>query len=336
MRSAGDVFLWKLAGITAVVVALSLVCERLQQWQHVYGMSLFVALFVLITAYWGRFAGITSVIIAVPTIAFVQLEGDGFAVNRPDEAAKLVTLLFSGALVVCVVGHLRNRMLAAQGQLAQRDDIIRDTRKDRDRTACLLEELTHRVGNDLSTLSAIAGLLAAKAPVEGAAPLNRMRDRIHVFSSLYRRLAATANGTAFNTQDFIKSVCHDLSKAHFGLKPIALTVKADDIQLTPQRAVLLGIVINEAITNCIKYAFPEDKGGKIEVVFERDLMNSRIVCLSVSDDGVGPAAASQPTTGTSSGMGGRIVEAMTAQLNGSYTFVRKEGLTVAKVCFPVE
>ena len=89
-----------------------------------------------------------------------------------------------------------------------------------------------------------------------------------------------------------------------------LTLKADTIEIDPDRAVAIGIVVNELVMNAVKYAYP-DGAGPIHVELQAqgdDLM------LSIADDGVGLNVKTDPR---STGMGQRIVTAMASKLEAS-------------------
>jgi two-component sensor histidine kinase len=324
------------ATASAVILILCFACEQLRQWQHVYGMSVFVATYVVITATMGQSVGIWSVIFSIPIIALVEMEGEGFAVSRPEEATKMVLLLISGTVAVATLGILKHRMEVMRMEAQRHRDELAQSRAQETRATAMLQELTHRVGNDLSTLSAIANIKAARMGSDPCvAALHRMRDRIHVFASLYRKLSMSTARSEFSTRDFIRGVCHDLSKASFGLRPITLAVDVDDIELGAQRAVLVGIMLNETINNCVKYAFPDDRPGSIQVALRRDAQQPGWVQVTVRDNGVGPAAASDPVNGASTGMGSRILESMAAQLHGNYRVDREGNFTVASMVFPL-
>jgi two-component sensor histidine kinase len=89
-----------------------------------------------------------------------------------------------------------------------------------------------------------------------------------------------------------------------------LTVKAEPVEIDPDRAVAIGIIVNELVMNAVKYAYP-DGAGPIHVVLKAqgdDLL------LSIADDGVGLNVKTDPR---STGMGQRIVSAMATKLDAS-------------------
>jgi two-component sensor histidine kinase len=89
---------------------------------------------------------------------------------------------------------------------------------------------------------------------------------------------------------------------------ITLKTDIESSPLPPDRAIPLGLVVNELVTNAVKYAFPNEKGGTVKVMLKRAPGKLR---LTVADDGKGidPRRAD-------SGIGGRLVEAFSLQLGG--------------------
>jgi two-component sensor histidine kinase len=102
----------------------------------------------------------------------------------------------------------------------------------------------------------------------------------------------------------------DLRRSAEGNKMSRLTLKADPIEIDPDRAVAIGIIVNELVMNAVKYAYP-DCAGPIHV--ELGAKGEDLV-LSISDDGVGLNGKSDPR---STGMGQRIVTAMASKLEAT-------------------
>ena len=102
----------------------------------------------------------------------------------------------------------------------------------------------------------------------------------------------------------------DLRRSAEGNKMSRLTLRAEPIEIDPDRAVAIGIIVNELVMNAVKYAYP-DGAGPIHV--ELRAQDDDLV-LTISDDGVGLDVKADPR---STGMGQRIVSAMAAKLEAS-------------------
>ena len=94
----------------------------------------------------------------------------------------------------------------------------------------------------------------------------------------------------------------------------------------------IGLVINELLTNALKYAFPEDRSGTVQVRFMRQEDG---FCLMVIDDGIGIPCERKPD---GSGLGQRLIRSMVMQLQGSVEFTPDSGAagTIVTVRFPAD
>lgn len=128
-------------------------------------------------------------------------------------------------------------------------------------------------------------------------------------------------------RSFICDLCEDLRIAMIGSRPISLLAEIVDGQFPLAQAITIGLVINELVTNALKYAFPDDQPGSIKVQLTRVDGEFR---LMVADDGVGEAAS----TPGSSGLGQRLIQAMAQQLRGTYGAERRTDGRTCTVRFP--
>jgi two-component sensor histidine kinase len=230
---------------------------------------------------------------------------------------------------------------------AARDKLARSERG----RMLLLREFRHRTRNDLGSLVGLLLLRARMAPSEAAREgLREAAEHAMALARVHTHLAAADNldndgdgaDTPFvNTRDYIVGLCGDLDDSQMGkgLRPVALSAEAEAHPLDSERAVQLGLVLNEAVTNALKYAFPEDRAGTVRVQFARQ---GEGFLLVVADDGVGLPLEGEMGAGSASaqgrgGLGTRLLRAPAAQLRGS--FARRSGDggvgTIAELRFPV-
>ncbi|WP_431268591.1 sensor histidine kinase [Dankookia sp. P2] len=196
--------------------------------------------------------------------------------------------------------------------------------------ALLLEEMSHRVRNDMQRL---VGLLQAEAgnnPVASGALL-QAAGRIQVLGRVHRRLATRAGSDAVDSRAFLEGLVDDLRAALLPESGIALTVGTEAHPLPVAIAGDLGLVVNELVTNALKYAFPRGKGGIVRVCFAREGEAYR---LAVSDTGVGLGQVRLAAVEGGSGM--RLVRALASQLGGRVELRGGEvGGTLCLLRFPV-
>jgi two-component sensor histidine kinase len=210
----------------------------------------------------------------------------------------------------------------------------------------LLREYRHRTRNDLGSLAALLLLRARAAPSDAAREgLREAADHARALARVHAHLTpedeSGGDGEAsVDTREFIFGLCADLEVVQFGegLRPVALVAEAEAHSLETERAVPLGLVLNEVVTNSLKYAFPEDRPGTVRACFTRA---GKEFVLTVIDDGIGlpreeDMTGMRPPRG--SGLGTRLLGALAAQLRGSFVRRASEGGTgtVAELRFPVE
>jgi two-component sensor histidine kinase len=175
----------------------------------------------------------------------------------------------------------------------------------------LLDEQGHRIKNDLAIASALI-MLQARAQSDSAVreALESAVARVHVLAKGYDHLRASARDQATDMERYLGEVCWKLGEALRGVRPIAVEVDADRVEIRSPMATRIGLIVNELVTNALKHAFPNERGGTVYVRLRR---NASELTLVVEDDGIGcPDAPSE-------GLGSRLVRLLVQQLRGRMT-----------------
>ena len=249
-------------------------------------------------------------------------------VTASQDSKIAVTALKAGAadyLVKDVQGDFIPLLqVAADGALRQarmqkaRDDAEAEVHASRDRFAALaaerevlLREVNHRVGNSLQIIASLLHLQASSAAEDDVkAALTNAMGRVAAVAQVHRRLYTSHDLKSVLLNQYLDALLEDLRRSAEGNRMSRLTLKAEPIEIDPDRAVAIGIIVNELVMNAVKYAYPDGAGPiHIELVAHGDEL-----VLSIADDGVGLNAKSDPR---STGMGQRIVTAMAAKLSAS-------------------
>jgi len=127
---------------------------------------------------------------------------------------------------------------------------------------------------------------------------------------VHRRLYTSHDLKSVLLNQYLDALLEDLRRSAEGNRMSRLTLKAEPVEIDPDRAVAIGIIVNELVMNAVKYAYP-DGAGPIHVDLnaqDDDLL------LSITDDGVGLNVKADPR---STGMGQRIVSAMALKLEAN-------------------
>ena len=220
---------------------------------------------------------------------------------------------FIPLLHVAVEGALKQAMIRKA-----RDDAEAEVHASRDRYAALaaerevlLREVNHRVGNSLQIIASLLHLQANSSGQDDVkAALTNAMGRVAAVAQVHRRLYTSHDLKSVLLNQYLEALLEDLRRSAEGNKMSRLTLKAEPIEIDPDRAVAIGIIVNELVMNAVKYAYP-DGAGPIHIVLNADGDDLE---LSIADDGVGLNVKSDPR---STGMGQRIVTAMAQKLDAN-------------------
>ena len=196
----------------------------------------------------------------------------------------------------------------------------------------LLKEVHHRVKNNLQIVASLLNLQAKQiANQEVVAALIDTRNRVHSMALLHEVLYRSENLARIHLAAYLEELCTHLRRS-FGqvAERVRVERRIAAISLPLDQAVPCGLIINELVTNAMKYGFPGDSSGRILV--EVGLDQGRIE-LTVSDTGVGLAPGFDPAATSTLGL--QLVTNLAGQLGGGLRWERgPEGGARFRVSFP--
>lgn len=221
--------------------------------------------------------------------------------------------------------------------LTIRDDTMRHAAEDAMAQALrikevMLQEVNHRVKNNLQLVTSLLALQAERtSSSEVAESLNEARTRLGVVAGMHQRLYTSAQYERVNLSKYLRELATETIAALDRDGYIDLDFSADRTLSVPlENAVPLALVINELLTNAVKYAFVGQGRGQVAI---RIAHQGDMVCLTVSDDGRGLPADFDP--GASVGLGMLIVTALVSQVDGSLTMLEQDCGTGFLIKVPV-
>jgi len=263
---------------------------------------------------------------ALETIISGESSFEGFEVEQflPSIGQRVMCL---NARKVYQPGNKIQQILLAIEDVTERVRLEREHAIASERIGVLLQELTHRIKNSLQIIGSMVSLEARNQKSgEGKAALERVSHRIAALGRLYSVLGETNSVEAVDAASYLEALCRDLIESVQKENGTSIALKIDIAResLPVDRAIPLGLIVNELVTNAVKYAFPGEPKGTIAVTLKRFTGELR---LTVADDGQGadPQRAD-------SGLGSRLVDSFARQLDGLVERVsNSKGTTVCLI-----
>jgi two-component sensor histidine kinase len=292
--------------VAAACVGLAVV-TRLAVDLVVQGAGAFAFMYpaIMVATLFGRWrAGLfTLAFLTVFIWHFVPLAAHSFTFASYRDVSALVVNACSGLIIIFFAELFRRAVRRAVDERSMQIE-ARDL---------FLREVDHRVKNNFAVVASLLGLQRSRAPDQAtkdalAVALNRVESIARAHRHLYRD---GHNIDVVDMQLYLTELCQALSEALFLGAAIALRYELSPATLARDRAVSIGLVVNELVTNAVKHAFEDRSSGIILVRFEEAENGWR---LAVEDDGAGIAA-----DGHEGGLGHKLIEAFCQQANGVLT-----------------
>jgi two-component sensor histidine kinase len=217
--------------------------------------------------------------------------------------AALIVLL---ALCAAVVGGLKILSLAHADahHTAELAEALRTNQ-------VLMREIHHRVKNNLQTVMALIRLQGLRPET-----VQRVNERIVAMSAVHEQMYGFDQFSSVTARQFVPNLVRTLVGLHD--REIQLTFEIDDIRIDADKATPFALLLNELLTNSMKYAFDGRDDGHIRIRL-LDRPDGKVL-LEVADDGVGyePVAAK-------TGMGSRLIKSFVSQMDGTYATEQAQG-----------
>jgi PAS domain S-box-containing protein len=188
----------------------------------------------------------------------------------------------------------------------------------------LLKEVHHRIKNSMNTIRSLISL-QENAVVESSTKLalQDAENRIQSMSMLYDKLYQSLDYKELSIRDYLTTLVDGVITNFPNGRMVKVVKEIDNVVVNTKKLQPIGIIVNELLTNIMKYAFNGRENGVISVSATN--INRRMQ-ISVKDDGIGmPESVSFQN---STGFGLQLVEAMTKQLNGTIQIMRINGTKV--------
>lgn len=203
---------------------------------------------------------------------------------------------------------------------------IQELEKAVEEKTVLLKEVHHRVKNNLQVISSLLDMqMHISVNTDPVEMLKAARGRVHAMGLVHEKLYQSSGLTDISIADYFSELVSMLRSA-YGRPGLRIDLKVADHKINVDVAVPCGLILNELVTNALKYAYPDDVSGSISIAV---MIRDGNCILLVADDGKGFDTAVETT-----GLGRRLVEILVGQLKGTMKYLSGTGTRV-EIVFPI-
>jgi len=238
-------------------------------------------------------------------------------------------------------GNLRGyaKVLRDETERRQAEEQLRNSLAEKH---ALLQEVHHRVKNNLQVITSLLSIQTTRVDNQDVSTiLADTENRVRTIAALHESLYSSDNLARIEFSSYLQRLVNDLT-GFYGVDPkrLAVAVRAEKLLIDIGKAIPLGLVVNELVTNTFKHAFPKGRSGTVEIALEHagaaagnlGPTSPRLVQLTVRDNGIGLPADIRPDETPSMGL--HLVHILAKQLDAKVSIAGREGTTVA-LKFPV-
>lgn len=230
------------------------------------------------------------------------------------QASKIRMGLLLGIILLGIIASLiwRNSIIRkrSNAELRQKNKIIEDNLMEKE---ILLREIHHRVKNNLQIISSLLSLQSRN--VEDSVVKDAMKagqNRVHSMALIHQNLYQEGDLIGVNTKDYIARLTTSLWHSYnIEEERISLVTDIDPLRLDVDIMIPMGLILNELISNALKYAFVDGRPGSVHISLQSENDNLKLV---VKDDGPGFEQMTPEKTRKSMGM--KLIHAFTQKLHG--------------------
>ncbi len=225
--------------------------------------------------------------------------------------------------------HLSELLTDKDILLLQKDTLIEEKDQLLTEKEWLVKEIHHRVKNNFHIVASLLEIQSSYLKnKEALSAIKDSQNRIHSMSIIHQKLYQSETLSTIHMPEYIYELVEYLRESYSIRENIAFSLQIENIELNHASAITLGLILNEAITNAIKYAFGKTKQKQISISLNR-ISGSRLM-LHIADNGSGLPL--NFTAGVGASMGMELLQGLTGDLGGNFSIETNNG-THIKVIF---
>lgn len=218
-----------------------------------------------------------------------------------------------GVVLLLVYNNYRNKKrLSAELEVKNREKEL------------LLKEIHHRVKNNLQTISSLLNLQSAQIKdkeIQGA--VIESKNRVRSMALIHQKLYQGENLAAIEMKEYLRMLSENMIKSFGRHRDLELLVEMPEVEVDVDTAIPIGLIINELLTNTLKYAFPGGQPGLIQVSLIH--AGADQMSLRLADNGVGMKSMNGEADERRTNFGSQLVKLLTTQLDGKMTVNTENG-----------
>lgn len=219
--------------------------------------------------------------------------------------------------------ELEHNLIEKEKILTDKEQLILEKDHLLDEREWMLREIHHRVKNNLqiitSLLNSQASYLTDKAALTA---ILESQNRVHAMALIHQKLYQSDRLSSISMGNYIQEIVNYLLVTYNRGTTIQKRIEIDPVELDVTLAIPLGLILNEAVTNSLKYAFPDSRSGSIGVKFSQ--LRSSHYQLIIWDDGIGFPDDIDPTQIRTLGMS--LIRGLSEQIEGTLTIKQIQGV----------
>ena len=237
---------------------------------------------------------------------------------------KVLYIILTGLLAVILFGVVYN-FRKNQQKNKKLESLNSELDSKNQQNELLLKEIHHRVKNNLELVKSLIALQSAQledSPTRDA--MIASQNRVQSMGIIHQKLYQGENLGSIDMKDYFINLSNGILDTFNAEDKVKIECAMDQLELDVDTAVPIGLIVNELLTNALKYAFPKDSKGTIEICLSRP--NPETIALKVIDNGVGKMSNATPK-GT--GFGTQLIKLLTQQLNGHMKESHDHGTSIS-------
>jgi len=254
-------------------------------------------------------------------------------IRKQKEILGIISIGMAAAALAAIIFFLVWRLIRKKNLLLRKQHELIEARN-RDVTQALgekeilLKEIHHRVKNNLQLVSSLLDLQSGEISDSRVRNVfNTSQNRVAAIALIHQMLYEGEKITTIAMKQYIPKLASEISEAIGNAIPVSHQIEVDDIQLDVEKAIPVGLIVNELVTNSYKYAFQGRNHGKLNISLKIFAGNYN---LSVEDDGPGIPGNSMENSRKSLGL--QLVNGLARQLKGKVEISSIGGMKV-KIVF---